>query len=101
LYRSRDRVCSDCSTDDAHGYQAFGLGKVNPGRGWVQVKLNVTRTCSPEIGKVVGESRGTEATYRLTGKELYVRAKVVSSKPHPNPYRKGDVEVAWAQPIVP
>src|SRR5207245_819807 len=26
------------ATDDAHGYHAWGLGKVNPGRGWVMVK---------------------------------------------------------------
>ena len=32
---------------------------------------------------------------------MYVRAKVTSSKPHPNPYAEGDVEVAWTQPVVP
>ena len=26
------------ATDDAHGYHAFGVGKVNPGRGWIMVK---------------------------------------------------------------
>ena len=26
------------ATDDAHGYHSFGVGKVNPGRGWVMVK---------------------------------------------------------------
>ena len=30
-----------------------------------------------------------------------MRAKVISTKPHPNPYQKGDVEVAWTQPVVP
>jgi hypothetical protein len=162
------------ATDDAHGYHAYGLGKVNPGRGWVMIRsqhltaegllhglesgdfyastgvhfdeierkgdelsltiradsgvfyktqfiatlkgtsleakpkvdaegreLPVTADYSPEIGKVVAEATGTKASYKLTGKELYVRAKVTSSKPHPNPYEKGDVEVAWTQPIVP
>jgi hypothetical protein len=162
------------ATDDAHGYHAFGEGKVNPGRGWIMVKapflsaeavvraledgqfysstgvtlkdcgrsgsdvtvsiapekgvtyrtqfiatlrdapldakpvngpdgqpLPVTGEYSAEVGKVVAESDGVEAKYRLTGKELYVRAKVISSKPHPNPFKKGDVEVAWTQPIVP
>jgi hypothetical protein len=37
----------------------------------------------------------------LTGKELYVRAKIISTKAHPNPYQKGDVEVAWTQPLIP
>jgi hypothetical protein len=63
--------------------------------------LHVTGKYSDEVGKVVAESDSPEPRYRLTGKELYVRAKVTSSKPHPNPFRKGDVEVAWTQPVVP
>ncbi len=164
------------ATDDAHGYHEYGVGKVNPGRGWVMVKtpfltaesvvkgieagdfyastgvvLNeiardgnalkiairtepgvtyktqfvatlkgtdliatpkvfkdkngtetpVTSDYSADIGKVVAESNDANPTYTLTGEELYVRAKVTSSKPHPNPYAKGDVEVAWTQPVVP
>ena len=64
-------------------------------------ELSVTRVYSPEIGKVVAESPARTPSYRFTGKELYVRAKVTSSRPHPNPYAKGDVEVAWTQPVVP
>jgi hypothetical protein len=26
---------------------------------------------------------------------------VISSRAHPNPYQKGDVEVAWTQPVRP
>jgi hypothetical protein len=26
------------ATDDAHGYHVFGVGKVNPGRGWIMVR---------------------------------------------------------------
>ena len=162
------------ATDDAHGYHVYGLGKVNPGRGWVMIKsqhltaeglirgleagdfysstgvvldeikrqenelslsirtepgvtyktqfiatlkgtnldakpkldqdgreLPLTADYSAEIGKVVAESTSSVPRYTLTGKELYVRAKVISSKPHPNPYAKGDVEVAWTQPVVP
>jgi hypothetical protein len=162
------------ATDDAHRYHEWGVGKVNPGRGWVMVKaphltaeaiirgidagdfyassgvvlnevvrdgneyrlairtepgvtyktefiatlkgtnldakpvldkngkeLPVTREYSPEIGKVVAESTDARPVYKMTGQELYVRAKVTSSKPHPNPYAKGDVEVAWTQPVAP
>jgi hypothetical protein len=162
------------ATDDAHGYHTFGLGKVNPGRGWMMVKapfltaetmvraietgdyycstgvalkdvkrtgielslsikseegvkyrtqfiatlkdapltseprkskdgtpLDVTRNYSADVGKVVAESDSLEPSYKLTGKELYVRAKVISTKKHPNPYEKGDVEVAWTQPATP
>jgi hypothetical protein len=63
--------------------------------------LEVTRIYSAEIGQVVAESDDLKPTYKLTGQELYVRAKIVSSKPHANPYQKGDVEVAWTQPFVP
>ena len=162
------------ATDDAHGYHEYGVGKVNPGRGWVMVKsrhltaegivkginagdfyattgvvfdemardsdtlklsihtepgvtyktqfiatlkgtpldakplldkdgkeLPVTMDYSQEIGKVVVELTDAKPSYKLTGKEMYVRAKVTSSKPHANPYAKGDVEVAWTQPVVP
>jgi hypothetical protein len=53
------------------------------------------------IGRVVAESTDLQPRYQLTGKELYVRAVVTSSKPHPNPYQKGDKEMAWTQPVVP
>lgn len=62
---------------------------------------DASRVYSIDIGKVVAETEGATATYRLTGKELYVRAKVISTKPHPNPFSKGDVEVAWTQPVTP
>ena len=64
-------------------------------------ELEVTRVYSSDVGKVVAESDEREPSYRFTGKELYVRAKVISSKPHPNPYQRGDVAVAWTQPFVP
>lgn len=150
------------ATDDSHRYHRWGVGQVNPGRGWVMVKApyltagaivnamlagefycstGVTLTdvrrdgdelqvivkpddgvkytidfiatmrdapldptegvYSDEIGKVVATTQGNEASYRFTGKELYVRAKVTSDTPHPNPYAAGDVEVAWTQPFTP
>jgi hypothetical protein len=64
-------------------------------------ELKVTRVYSPEVGKVVAESNALEPAYEFTGKELYVRAKVISTRPHPNPYQKGDVETAWTQPMQP
>lgn len=63
--------------------------------------LPVTRLYSKEVGQVVATSDELNPTYRLTGKELYVRAKVTSSKSHENPFQKGDVEVAWTQPFLP
>jgi hypothetical protein len=162
------------ATDDSHGYHEFGLGKTNPGRGWVMVRapyltpdalvrgmaagdfyfssgvrlkdvgkkndtlslkvdaepevkyktefiatmkgadlkgqpvkgpddqpLDMTHRYSDDIGKVVAVGSDANPTYKFTGKELYVRARVTSDKPHPNPYAKGDTEIAWTQPFVP
>jgi hypothetical protein len=162
------------ATDDAHAYHVYGVGKTNPGRGWIMVRapfltaealvngieagdyycstgvtlreirrgaealslvidtepgvkyntqfiatmkdaplqgeayaddkgafLDVTRKYSNEIGKVVAESSSAQPSYRLTGNEIYVRAKVTSTKLHPNPFQKGDFEAAWTQPVQP
>jgi hypothetical protein len=64
-------------------------------------ELAVTRRYNAEVGKVVAEMQALEACYTFTGKELYVRARVISTKPHPNPYQKGDTECAWTQPMTP
>jgi hypothetical protein len=61
----------------------------------------VTRLYSEEIGAVLGEMKGPSAGYRLQGDELYVRAKVISSKPKSNPYARDETEAAWVQPVVP
>jgi hypothetical protein len=60
-----------------------------------------TRLYDAKIGQVVASSTERTARYKLTEKEYYVRARVVSSRTHPNPYKKGDVEMAWTQPVVP
>jgi hypothetical protein len=52
------------------------------------------------IGEVFSRSEGTRAAYTLKGDELYVRARVISSRLHPNPYAEGDREMAWTQPLL-
>jgi len=51
-------------------------------------------------GVILQESQGSSASYRFAGDELYVRATIVSSKPHPNGYEKTDLQTAWVQPVV-
>ncbi len=63
-------------------------------------ELNVTRRYSDDIGRVLAKSTGTSATYQFTGDELYVRARVTSSKLHPNPGTPGDFQQAWVQPAL-
>jgi hypothetical protein len=45
------------------------------------------------------EVKGTNASFRLTKKDLFVRAKIISDTPQTNPFQDGDVETAWTQPL--
>lgn len=60
----------------------------------------LTRRYSDDVGRVLAEVQGTEAGYEFTGEELYVRARVVSSKPKANAPTPDAVEVAWTQPVI-
>lgn len=60
-----------------------------------------TRVYSEDIGMVLQETTDTNPSYTLDGDELYVRAKIVSSKQQENPFKEGDLETAWVQPVVP
>lgn len=62
--------------------------------------LRVTHRYSKDVGEVLAEVKGATATYTLKGDEIYVRAKIVSSRPKNNPYRKGETEAAWTQPLI-
>ena len=178
LVRPDGEILFGLATDDSHQYHRYGVGRVNPGRGWVMVRaaslepnviiaaiekgrfysssgveldsINathaglsfkikaepgvqyttqfigtefgydptskpadveepkagspppyVTRRYSKDIGKVLSETTSTSPSYRFTGREIYVRATVRSSKLHPNPYAEGDTEMAWIQPVIP
>ncbi len=52
-----------------------------------------------KVGGVLAEVGGTTPSYRMSGDELYVRARIISSKPKANPYKPGEWEMAWTQPI--
>lgn len=58
------------------------------------------RKYSPEVGIVLAEVAGTQASYTLRGDEIYVRAKIVSSKLKNNGSVAGEYETAWSQPLV-
>jgi hypothetical protein len=62
--------------------------------------IQATRRYSKDIGAVLAEVAGANPTYKLTGNEIYVRAKVISSKPKSNPTTEGDFETAWIQPVI-
>lgn len=49
--------------------------------------------------RVLKSIKGTKASFQLTAKHLFVRARITSSKMKPNPYRENEVEMAWTQPV--
>jgi hypothetical protein len=62
-------------------------------------QLTVKERYCPKIGTVLSTQTGLQPSYQLTGKELYIRAVVTSSRPHPNPTLKDQKEQAWTQPV--
>lgn len=60
-----------------------------------------SRRYSADIGMVLAEVKGTTASYTLQGDEIYVRAKVISSKRKANGTLPNEREMAWVQPLIP
>jgi len=65
------------------------------------VSLHTTRTYAKDVGVILREVEGPEATYQFAGDEAYVRGLVTSDCPHPCPTTPGDVMKAWTQPVCP
>lgn len=55
------------------------------------------RQYSEALGEVLAETQANPAVYSFTGDERYVRAKVISSELKPDPFKEGDLEMAWTQ----
>lgn len=62
--------------------------------------IRATRRYSDEIGQTFCTIDGPHARYDFQGDELYVRARVTSSRQHPNPSEVGEFERAWTQPAL-
>lgn len=63
-------------------------------------EVRATRRYSDDIGQVFCRIEGLTAKYQFQGDELYVRARVTSSRKHPNPSEVGEFERAWTQPAL-
>lgn len=63
-------------------------------------ELHTTRRYSSDVGEVFNTVHGPTGIYEFSGDELYVRARITSSKEHPNPAELGDFEQAWCQPVL-
>lgn len=62
--------------------------------------IRTTQVYSKEIGEVLKTVSGSKASYEFEGNELYIRARVTSSRKHPNPSEPGEFERAWTQPAL-
>ncbi|TBW30355.1 histidinol-phosphatase [Gramella sp. KN1008] len=49
--------------------------------------------------EVLKKSSETNASFEIPDDVLFVRAKIISDRLKKNPYREGDTEVAWTQPV--
>ncbi|MDP7303576.1 MAG: hypothetical protein QGG09_10770 [Pirellulaceae bacterium] len=58
-----------------------------------------TRKYSADVGRTLKTVKGAMAQYKLTGRELYVRAVVTSSRPATDPSFKDQRQQAWSQPV--
>ncbi|MEO5961260.1 MAG: hypothetical protein ABIR80_19295 [Opitutaceae bacterium] len=58
------------------------------------------RRYSADIGATLATTTGVSASYTLKGDEIYVRAKIVSSKKKENGSTAEEFETAWTQPLV-
>jgi hypothetical protein len=54
---------------------------------------------SDDVGRTLATISGVEIDWQPSGQELYFRASITSSKPHPNPSFKDQKEMAWTQPM--
>ena len=62
--------------------------------------LRVTRKYSADVGALLATVKGPRGEYAFKGDELYVRARVTSTKPKALSPLAGEVEQAWVQPVV-
>ncbi len=61
--------------------------------------LRATRRYSEQVGAILATTHGPTARYTFKGDELYVRARVLSSKPKLHSAIPHEVERAWIQPV--
>jgi hypothetical protein len=61
--------------------------------------IRATRIYSDDVGQILATVHGASPSFQLTGKELYVRAVITSTRPHHDPSFKDQRQQAWTQPV--
>jgi hypothetical protein len=75
--------------------------KVKPEQGveYIIQFWGANKSAKESKGSLLKEVKGTNASFDVRKDYLYVRAKIISTKQKENPYKEGDVETAWTQPV--
>ncbi len=98
-----DQLAFEINAEPGVTYETTFIGtKMNHDSTSVPVEVEgaaVTRRYSDEVGIELMRVSGIKPSYTFNGDELYVRAKVTSSKPKENPYQENETEMAWIQPV--
>jgi predicted metal-dependent phosphoesterase TrpH len=77
-------------TDGRRGYDSAS----HPVKDAEGKEIRTTRRYSQDIGRVLAQEEGTTARYTLKGDEIYVRAKVISSRKNAKSHVPGECESA-------
>ena len=104
--REKDRLSVEIETEPGVTYTTEFIGTRQgydrtsaPVLGENGKPLRVTRQYSEDIGVVFATETGAASSYTLKGDEIYVRARITSSKVKADPSSEGEFERAWAQPV--
>lgn len=103
--REGDRITIEIEPEEGVSYRTFFIGTRRGYDAMSEPRYDdagrvVSRGYSADIGEVLAEVEGTTAQYVIQGDELYVRARIVSSRLKENGYREGEYERAWTQPFI-
>lgn len=109
LARKEDRIELEIETEDDVEYVTQFIGtrlgydpSSEPVRNDEGEIIRTTHRYSEDIGEVLKEVAGAKASYSFSGDELYVRARIVSTKDQTDGvhHRVIGKQSAWIQPVV-
>ena len=94
---SNQTLALDIQSDDGASYETQFIGTLRSATG--DASADKALPAPEAVGVVLATVKGLQPRYTMTGKELYVRAAVTSSRPHPDPAFDDQKEQAWTQPV--
>lgn len=107
---SPSAIISAMEAGDFYASTGVELTQLNFDGNEIFLKIKAEKNVDYEI-RFIGVKKGStdseilksvnaiEASYQIPEDVLFVRAKIISDKLKRNPYKEGDTEVAWTQPV--